>query len=78
MGKQKDDNSIKVGCRFRPLNASEQTKTALKIQFTTDQQLILPRQPENLVFNFDHIFSPESKQEQLYETAAKPVIESVL
>ena len=36
MGKQKDDNSIKVVCRFRPLNASEQSKTALKIQFTTE------------------------------------------
>lgn len=82
MSKNTQVGNIKVLCRFRPLNAQEHLNSELiNLDFADDQCVTLTPKSENsspLTFTYDHIFRPESTQEEVFEISAKPIIEDVI
>nr|CAG4640630.1 EOG090X014G [Eulimnadia texana] len=72
------EDSIKVVCRFRPLNDSEEragSKFIAKFPPGDDDQCI------NLggkLYIFDKIFKPNATQEKVYNEAAKSIVKDVL
>ncbi|XP_007907128.1 kinesin-1 heavy chain isoform X2 [Callorhinchus milii] len=67
--------SIKVMCRFRPLNNSEVCrgdKNSSKFQ-GEDTVLVGGKS-----YVFDHVFQPNSSQEQVYNACAKNIVKDVL
>ena len=77
-----DIGKVIVVCRFRPLNEKEQSQSkSLCVDFCEDNKSVkINSQYENgqdLNFVFDHVFSPSGTQEEVYEKAAKPIIEAV-
>lgn len=85
-GSQEDaskSGNIKVVCRFRPLNERERDMNlGTCVEFAPDgTQVVVACASESegpLKFSFDHIFPPDSLQVDVYEAAAKPIVESVL
>lgn len=75
-----EEGNIKVVCRFRPLNESEKKRgSSLCVNFISDQTVsIIGESSENLKFNFDKIFPPNSLQSDVYRTAAQPIVEAVM
>ena len=77
-------SNIRVICRFRPINEREKLNCADKqvVEFSSDQKKVTinpvnePGGPYNFVF--DHVFPPDSRQIDVYNTAAKPTVESVM
>ena len=76
------DMGAKTGAVF-------ENKQALQLNLTTVSILIFPHQlflPQDQAsssaqphkFNFDHIFDMNSTQKEVYDSAAKPIIDSVL
>lgn len=82
MSKNTQTGNIKVICRFRPLNQAEKVSSdTTRIEYESDKSITIHPQSENSVplqFTFDHIFPPDSTQEEVFTIAAKPVIEDVL
>ena len=77
-----EDGKIIVVCRFRPLNDKEQIQSkSLCVDFQEDQQTVsINSQYENgedLTFTLDHIFPPSGSQEEVYQIAAKPIVNAV-
>jgi kinesin family member 5 len=77
-----DIGKVIVVCRFRPLNEKEQSQSkSLCVEFSEDNKSVnVNSQYENgedLNFTFDHVFSPSGTQQEVYEIAAKPIIEAV-
>jgi len=75
--------NIKVVCRFRPLNERERVMNlGTCVDFAPDgTQVVVACASESegpLKFSFDHIFPPDSLQADVYEAAARPIVESVL
>jgi kinesin family protein 5 len=77
---------VTVVCRFRPFNEKEKamgTKTgaefgangALTINLKNDKN---DRELAKQNYQFDHVFDLKSNQKEVYDKAAKPIIESVL
>nr|CAG4638948.1 EOG090X014G [Daphnia magna] len=72
------EDSIRVVCRFRPLNDAEEragSKFVVKFPPGTDDQCI------NLggkVYMFDKVFKPNASQEKVYNEAAKSIVKDVL
>jgi len=72
------EDSIRVVCRFRPLNDAEEkagSKFVVKFSPGSDDQCI------NLagkVYMFDKIFKPNATQEKVYNEAAKSIVKDVL
>ena len=75
-----EEGNIKVVCRFRPLNESEKKRgSSLCVNFISDQTVsIIGESSENLKFNFDKIFPPNSLQSDVYRAAAQPIVEAVM
>ena len=83
------NTSIKVVCRFRPLNEKEleiekekestNEETQL-INFVSNSQLQFTSLSESQTynFNFDNIFPPNTTQSEIYDSSAKEIISSVL
>ena len=83
------NTSIKVVCRFRPLNEKEleiekekestNEETQL-INFVSNSQLQFTSLSESQTynFNFDNIFPPNTTQSEIYVSSAKEIISSVL
>ena len=83
------NTSIKVVCRFRPLNEKEHEiekekestneRTQL-INFLSNSQLQFTSLSESQTynFNFDNIFPPNTTQSEIYDSSAKEIISSVL
>uniref|UniRef100_A0A3P9LGN0 Kinesin motor domain-containing protein n=1 Tax=Oryzias latipes TaxID=8090 RepID=A0A3P9LGN0_ORYLA len=67
--KQVVSDNVKVVVRFRPLNQREKM-TGFK-QFETAQE-----PPKK--FTFDTVFGPDSKQLDVYNLTARPIVDSVL
>uniref|UniRef100_A0A646QHZ2 Kinesin-like protein n=1 Tax=Hemiscolopendra marginata TaxID=943146 RepID=A0A646QHZ2_9MYRI len=69
--------SIKVVCRFRPLNDSEE-KTGSKfiVKFPTGTEECISIGGK--VYLFDKVFKPNATQEKVYNEAAKPIVKDVL
>ena len=74
--------SIRVVCRFRPLNEKElaMTNKEGKINFISKNQLQFTSiaEAQTINFNFDYIFPPTSTQKEIYESSSKEIIASVL
>lgn len=82
---QAGGGNVKVVCRFRPFNQSEIAKgVESNIDFsqgglgvklrTLDAQSNQPLHE----FNFDRVFDMKASQKDIYDVAAKPIIDSVL
>lgn len=71
--------NIKVCCRFRPRNELElrEEKSHGDIVRYDNNSVLINREGENR-FNFDHVFKETSTQEEVFNTAALPVIEDML
>ena len=74
--------SIRVVCRFRPLNEKElaMTNKEGKINFISKNQLQFTSiaEAQTINFNFDYIFPPTSTQKEIYESSSEEIIASVL
>lgn len=80
--------NIKVLCRFRPFNEKEkQNANEVVVEFDDDEKSLKilkrenaenPNNPEKVPFSFDHIFRLETEQKDVYEKAARPLVDSKL
>lgn len=82
--KQEVNDNVKVVVRCRPLNQKEkmmghkQSVTVDEIRGTiTVNKLETPQEPPK-TFTFDTVFGPDSKQLDVYNLTARPIIDSVL
>ena len=74
-----EETNIKVICRFRPLNESEQNRgSEVCVQFQSDTSLKIPNDNPTTIYTFDKVFTPQSSQHEIYNIAAKPIVESVM
>lgn len=72
------EDSIKVVCRFRPLNDSEEkagSKFIVKFPSGGDENCI---SIGGKVYLFDKVFKPNASQEKVYNEAAKSIVSDVL
>jgi len=72
------EDSIKVVCRFRPLNDSEEkagSKFVVKFPSGGDENCI---SIGGKVYLFDKVFKPNASQEKVYNEAAKSIVSDVL
>ena len=73
--------NIKVFCRFRPIsNHDESSNPILSLNFLSNSSVSFKNPYDDnlpLVFSFDKIFPPEATQQEVYEQAAQPIIDSV-
>lgn len=72
------EDSIKVVCRFRPLNDSEEkagSKFIVKFPNSTEENCI---SIAGKVYLFDKVFKPNASQEKVYNEAAKSIVSDVL
>ncbi|XP_065338530.1 kinesin heavy chain isoform X2 [Cloeon dipterum] len=72
------EDSIKVVCRFRPLNDSEEkagSKFIVKFPSGTEENCI---SIGGKVYLFDKVFKPNATQEKVYNEAAKTIVSDVL
>ncbi|EDW72378.1 uncharacterized protein Dwil_GK20895 [Drosophila willistoni] len=72
------EDSIKVVCRFRPLNDSEEkagSKFVVKFPNNPDENCI---SIAGKVYLFDKVFKPNASQEKVYNEAAKSIVSDVL
>ncbi|GJQ71648.1 Khc [Trypoxylus dichotomus] len=72
------EDSIKVVCRFRPLNDSEEkagSKFVVKFPSGSDDNCI---SIAGKVYLFDKVFKPNATQEKVYNEAAKSIVSDVL
>ncbi|ELU13065.1 hypothetical protein CAPTEDRAFT_174698, partial [Capitella teleta] len=70
-----DDVSIKVICRVRPLNASEERAGSKFVaKFPSDESISIGGK----VYIFDKVLKPNVTQEQVYNEVARPIVKDVL
>ncbi|XP_064543756.1 kinesin heavy chain [Drosophila montana] len=72
------EDSIKVVCRFRPLNDSEEragSKFVVKFPNNAEENCI---SIAGKVYLFDKVFKPNASQEKVYNEAAKSIVTDVL
>ena len=85
------EGNVMVVCRFRPFNQQEITmgtkacaevaKDKQHVAVKTGVSLVMShtfQEKEQQTFMFDHVFDSNSTQKEVYDLAAKPIIESVL
>lgn len=67
--------TIKVMCRFRPLNSKElERKDEFLPKFISESSLKF----DSKTYNFDRVFPADTTQAQVYEHAALPIVKDVL
>ncbi|KAI8638882.1 hypothetical protein BD408DRAFT_446474 [Parasitella parasitica] len=69
--------AVRVGLRVRPLTEKEELSNC------TECISFIPNEPQILVgtdksFTYDYVFNTDSKQQQVYETAASPLLEKFI
>nr|BAH71798.1 ACYPI35637 [Acyrthosiphon pisum] len=72
------EDSIKVVCRFRPLNDSEEkagSRFVVKFPTGPDENCITIG---GKVYLFDKVFKPNASQDKVYGDAAKSIVSDVL
>ncbi|CAG7837954.1 unnamed protein product, partial [Allacma fusca] len=69
------EDSIKVVCRFRPLNDAEEKAGSKFVAKFTDENCV---SIGGKVYIFDKVFKPNASQEKVYEEAAKSIVKDVL
>jgi len=71
-------NNIKVVCRFRPSNSKEKARGATEIIHLSDDGTTVKVVGQgNHSFNFDKIWGPSATQTEVYDYAARPVVEDL-
>lgn len=77
MNSNPSECNIKVVCRFRPLNPSEEKSGSQEIvSFSPGSQESVNIRGKTYLF--DRVFGPHATQAQVYEEAAKPIVKDVL
>jgi len=72
-------SSIRVVCRFRPQNKNELAQGGCSIITVNDNQTVNINGAEsNHNFTFDSVYTDKWSQKQVYDDAAKPVIEDIM
>lgn len=74
----KKSTSIKVVCRFRPLNKLEigmGGETCIDVTNNAVELNLASKNDRKYKFAFDTIFSSDTTQQQVFETVGKPVLE---
>lgn len=69
--------NIKVVCRFRPLNDTEEragSKFVPKFSSGSEDALTIGKN----VYMFDKVFKPNASQEKVYVESARPIVKDVL
>eukprot|EP00002_Diphylleia_rotans_P028308 TRINITY_DN5713_c0_g1_i3.p1 TRINITY_DN5713_c0_g1~~TRINITY_DN5713_c0_g1_i3.p1 ORF type:complete len:618 (+),score=132.43 TRINITY_DN5713_c0_g1_i3:60-1913(+) len=73
------DASVRVVCRFRPQNKIEDSKGAKVIVDFPDPATVAIKGSEAAhKFTFDRVFPPTTAQSDIYDYAARPIVEDVL
>lgn len=75
------EDSIRVVCRFRPLNNSEEkagSRFIVKFPSSNDNSLTLDGKLGKYFYLFDKVFKPNASQEKVYEESAKSIVSDVL
>ena len=83
---QNDNDNVRVVVRCRPLSQKEQNsgcKAVVNVDERTGTLSIKneggrPGEPSKKDFSFDRVFAPGCKQVDVYNDAARPIVESVL
>lgn len=73
--------NVNVMCRFRPISDKEREQSkGLCIESMDNHQVTVKNSNDLNVFrfSFDRIFNPKANQEEVFQVAAKPIIDSVL
>ena len=77
-----DQANIKVFTRFRPLNDRElQISQSCCVNFLDSMTVSVTSSHENaepMKFTFDRAFTPNESQKNVYEIAAKPIVDAVM
>ncbi len=66
--------NIRVVCRFRPLNESEEksgSKIVVKFPADTEDSVVIAGK----AYVFDKVFKPDANQENVYCSTAKQIVE---
>ncbi|EFA83711.1 kinesin family member 3 [Heterostelium album PN500] len=72
-------SSIRVVCRFRPQNKIELAQGGCSVVDVADDQTVTIKGNEsNHTFTFDRIYTEKNSQKDVYDDAAKPVIEDIM
>eukprot|EP01087_Luapelamoeba_hula_P008087 TRINITY_DN2008_c0_g1_i2.p1 TRINITY_DN2008_c0_g1~~TRINITY_DN2008_c0_g1_i2.p1 ORF type:complete len:485 (-),score=96.29 TRINITY_DN2008_c0_g1_i2:112-1566(-) len=69
--------NIKVVCRFRPSNSKEKAKGATEVVHFDDPQTLRIVGATNHKFDFDRVFTPAESQKEVFDYAAKPVVDDI-
>lgn len=73
--------NVNVMCRFRPISDKEREQSkGLCIESMDNHQVTVKNSNDLNIFrfSFDRIFNPKANQEEVFQVAAKPIIDSVL
>jgi len=71
------EESIKVCCRFRPQNQQERDHNGkICVEVPTESSVYVPNTDHTFVF--DRVFRWDANQKEVYDYAAKPIINAVL
>jgi hypothetical protein len=77
--KQGTRQNVRVICRIRPTNQREIREGGTTCVKYTDANIeVIADAGEKNTFNFDHVFGMESKQIEVFQESAAPLIEDVL
>eukprot|EP00928_Gymnodinium_smaydae_P099569 TRINITY_DN9540_c0_g1_i1.p1 TRINITY_DN9540_c0_g1~~TRINITY_DN9540_c0_g1_i1.p1 ORF type:complete len:710 (+),score=198.58 TRINITY_DN9540_c0_g1_i1:253-2382(+) len=77
-GEDPREESIKVCCRFRPQNQSERALSGKICVEVPDGNSTVRLPNTDHSFVFDRVFHMDSSQEEVYNYAARPIIQAVL
>ncbi|CAG9323807.1 unnamed protein product [Blepharisma stoltei] len=79
MEEEEAPGSVKVICRFRPLNDKEkQMNEGVSINFLEDNKTVIVKSDPTLRFTYDYVFTPFSLQQQVYDASASPIVDAVM
>jgi kinesin family protein 5 len=71
------EESIQVCCRFRPQNQQERASNGkISLEVPDNTTVLVPNSDHTFVF--DHVFRWDASQKEVYDYAAKPIINAVL
>eukprot|EP01113_Clastostelium_recurvatum_P032464 TRINITY_DN4179_c0_g1_i4.p1 TRINITY_DN4179_c0_g1~~TRINITY_DN4179_c0_g1_i4.p1 ORF type:complete len:1189 (-),score=408.18 TRINITY_DN4179_c0_g1_i4:28-3594(-) len=70
---------IRVVCRFRPFNKLEAANGSFRcVTINEDRTAVRIKAESDLTFNFDRLFDEENSQAQVYDDAARPVVDDIM